>query len=99
MLNIDWVFNDSSTPGESGGFGDFINALAKAPHEHVFATEFIVNIVEHFFPVYFYQVLRKVTLPYLIYWIATVFYFSQEILTEMDPDKLWDMSTSEFWTR
>jgi hypothetical protein len=73
--------------------------LAKAPHEHVFGTEFIINIVEHFWPVYFYQVLRKVTVPYLVYWLCTVFYFSEEINKDFEAGELLNVKTREFWLR
>ena len=53
LHNIDWVFNDSSDTKYENGLDHLITALAEAPHEDVFGTDFIVSITEHVWQNYY----------------------------------------------
>ena len=99
LLNIDWVFNDSSTLGEVGGFGDLIEVLSKSPNESIFSTEFVIIMCDYFWDIYYHSIVVRVLLPYLVYWVATVYYFSEEIVEEFSTDKMFDVFSLESASR
>lgn len=49
-------------------------ALANAPHESLFSSELVIILVEHFWKRYYYAILYRIFLPWLVYFFLVIFY-------------------------
>ena len=97
MLEIDFIF--ANQEGHSKvGFRELIIALSKAPHESLFATELIIVLVEHFWDRYFKAIFFRCFIPFIIYFLLTIFYMSKFAVEGIAADAVWDL-TFEFFAR
>ena len=97
MLSLEWV--TASYKGyENVGFRELIVELANAPHESLFSTELIITLVEHFWDYYYKRIFLYGFIPYIIYFLCTIFYVTIWSVEGIDYDKRWDL-TPEFVVR
>lgn len=75
MLSLDWV-HASYKGFEVVGFKELILALANAPHESLFSTEFVITLHQHFWRFYHKRIVFACFLPYVIYFLSTIYYVS-----------------------
>jgi len=97
MLSLDWV-HGSYKGYKNVGFRELIVELANAPNESLFSTELIVTLVEHFWNYYYNRVLLAGFFPYLLYFIATIFYSTMYAVDGIAEEDRWELTT-EFFLR
>ena len=78
MLKIDWIFHVDKN-GKSRGFGDMVQALAKAPHESLFSTDLITTLVDNFWGKYSTSIIVFCLGPFMLYSIACAIYFTGHV--------------------
>ena len=96
-LNVEWIYK--SIDGSSKSFTDFIEMIAEAPNESLFSTEIIVSLVEYFWDDYYGQIYNKVFIPFMIYFVLTIGYFSVMVTEDMPPEQVWNFWSAEFAVR
>ena len=74
MLFIDWIFK-SRTNGSMSNFGDLVKVLAKAP-ESVLNTDLVKKLVQNFYKDYKYKIVSQIYVPYVVYFVAILHFFS-----------------------
>ena len=67
-----------------------IVALSDAPSEELFGTEPIRSLSLLFFEKYYTAILRRVFLPFLLYFVATIMYTTYYAVDGVEPDDVYD---------
>ncbi len=87
MLPIDWIFAPCEGK-KTVGFAEFVVALSHAPHESLFSTDLIETLVDHFWDRYYKAVILKCFLPFIAYFVCTLWYISNYGVSGVhDPSK------------
>lgn len=73
-------------------------ALANAPHESLFSTELIVTLMDHFWSRYFQAIIVRCFIPFVIYFLVAVIYFSSFAVTGIEEEDKYSLTT-EFFMR
>jgi len=75
MLSLHWLHG--SYKGQTNvGFNELIVELAAAPHHSLFSTELVITLVQFFWDYYYYRIFFACFLPYIAYFMATIFYIT-----------------------
>ena len=92
MLKVDWIFQEVKI-GKKQGYGSLVGTLARAPNDSLFGTDLVITLVLQFWDRYSSKVKRYILLPFLIYFMSTIYYFSKNLI---DPEfRASDKSFSE----
>ena len=75
ILPTDWIFRVTDNADENDLFM-LINILHKQPSDALFSTEFVEVLIEEFWERYQFSIFITVFIPFIIYALATVVYFT-----------------------
>lgn len=78
MLRIDWLFR------RDPGFKQTVQTLANTPDESLFSSELVITLVENFWEEYYYSIVWLVLIPFVIYFLTTMVYFSTYLIDEVN---------------
>ena len=77
ILPTNWIFRNTDNTDENDMFM-LINILHKQPSDALFSTEFVEVLIEEFWGLYQFSIFTTVFIPFMIYALATVVYFTLE---------------------
>ena len=89
-MKIDWVFGQ--------GFDEFVPTLANMKDKSVFTTELINTVVEVLWDQYVWTIVILCLIPWLLYFVFAMIYFSKYLLEDFYTAMLIDL-TYEFFCR
>ena len=75
ILPTDWIFRVTDSADENDLFM-LINILHKQPSDALFSTEFVEVLIEEFWERYQFSIFITVFIPFILYAISTVVYFT-----------------------
>ena len=87
MLRTDWVFNENNK-GRRGNLIELTKAMAKAPDD-LFKTDMFQVLISGFWNKYYTPILLRCTLPFVMYFICVMFYFSQFLRYHIEEYEPW----------
>ena len=79
MLKIDWIFQKDRNDKEQGQ-GDLVKTLSKSSNRAIFSTKLVTTLVEIFEEDYFWIVMYWCFIPFCVYFVSTVYYFSNNLI-------------------
>ena len=85
MLSLEWVHADYKGLKDVG-FKELILALAQAPSESLFGTELVITLVRHFWNYYYKRIFLACFIPYIIYFLSTIYYVSTHAVEGIDEE-------------
>ena len=85
-LTLDWV-HAGYKGFQKVGFKELILALADAPHESLFSTQFIIALVQHFWDFYYKRIFFLCFVPYIIYFLSTLVYVASYAVEGIEEDQ------------
>lgn len=95
MLKMDWIF--AKYGGfDQVGFRELVLALANAPHESLFATELVITLVEHFWSRYYRAIFVRCFIPFVVYFVISIFYLSTYTVDGVPKEERWDFTPEIF---
>ena len=77
MLHTRWIFRNRKK-GDTRSISHFVHALDSAESELMFTTDFMDNIITNFWSVYQPAIFIACFLPFMLYFIATIYHFSYD---------------------
>ena len=69
MLNITWIFANGCDVRQ------LIVSLKDCPYDSIFSTDLVTSLVDIFYEKYRNQIIYKCFIPYLVYFLTTIFFF------------------------
>lgn len=97
MLSLDWV-HAHYKGYKKVGFKELILLLAMAPNETLFDTELVITLIKHFWNFYYNRIFYACFLPYIVYFISTIYYISTYAVEGIDEEDKYN-NTLEFILR
>lgn len=73
VLNIEWLLKDVQN------FLHFSVLLKRSQNKRIFQTEFLQQLVQEFWDDYFYRILNRNFLPWILYMICTLYFFATQL--------------------
>ena len=74
-LHTGWIFRDTNSSDQNDLFM-LINTLNTQPSDSLFSTEFVMVLVDEFWDLYQLAIFIIVFVPFIIYTLATILYFT-----------------------
>jgi hypothetical protein len=80
MLRTNWIFRGTQKKSEPNDLFQLIRTLDKEDSDQLYNTEFVAVLIEEFWDLYQSSIFLFVFLPFVIYAMCVIFYFSNYFL-------------------
>lgn len=81
ILPVNWLYVNAYD-GTNSSFKTLVKALANAPHESIFSTDFVITLVQSFWSEYSSRVINLAFVPFMVYLTVTVKYYASYLNDE-----------------